>query len=110
METNFEIIKTRNLFLSVEQVSDEVILVDNTGNMHFTFRLTYANNGSTHINIIDEYHAQIIIETEPNAVTKLASPYQLGKYENNKDLFFNFVVQPRNADGTHSVTITFYTK
>lgn len=113
-ESVLEIIKTRNIFLKEGQTSDEIVLVDNLGegNMYFTFCLKYISNGNegnTHFNIIDEHHADIIIETRPNAVTKLNSPYKLGTYEKNKDLLINFVVQPCDADKTHSVTITFYT-
>lgn len=109
-KTNYEIIKTRNLILTEGQVSDEVVLADSTGDMHFTFCLKYVpNEGNTHVDITDAYHATITIETRPNAVTKLQSPYHLGTYENKKNLFFNFVVQQQNADATHNVIITFYT-
>ena len=109
-----EIIKTRNIFLKEEEVSDEIVLVDNIGegNMYFTFCLKYIPNesiGKSHFNIKDAYHAEIIIETKPNAITKLGSPYKLGTYAKDKDLLINFVVQPCDANNTHSVTITFYT-
>lgn len=114
MKTNhsqyLEIIETRNLFLIEGQKSESVVLTDSTGNMYFTFYLkNVKGNGTTTISIEDKYHASIIIETNTHAIVTLPEPYLIGNYEGQKDLLFNFVIQPCNADNTHNVTITFYT-
>lgn len=109
-----EIIKTRNIFLKEGQISDEIVLEDTKGdgNMYFTFCLKYVSgerNGSTHFNIRDAHHADIVIEIKPTAITTLEKPFKLGTYAKNKDLSVNFIVQPRDANNNHNITITFYT-
>ena len=108
-----EIVKTRNIFLKEGQVSDEIVLVDSIGegDMYFTFCLKYIPEeieGRTYFNVKDEFHVDVVIETKPNAHTRLESPYLLGTYAKDKDLLVNIVVKPREADDTHDVTILFY--
>lgn len=114
MDINFlEIIKTRTIFLKEGEPSSEIVLEDNKGegNMYFTIILKYVESEQlkTHLTIDDAFHAIISIETTPNSLTSLLEPEKVGTYANDKDLFINFRVQPRNADDAHSVTITFYT-
>lgn len=113
-ERNLEIVNTRSLFLKEGVFSDEIMLADadGDGNMYFRFRLKYISgdaSGETSFDIKDAFHADVTIETAPNAATKLPRPYYLGTYGKDKDLLLNFYVQPRGAEGLHSVTVTFYT-
>lgn len=107
---NLEIVKTRTLFLKEHEDSNEIILTGDGEDMFFTVCLHYILSGvqgHTHIEIKDTHHAKFTIETTPSSITKLTSPYRIGVYK-EKSLYFDFVVQPKEVDGTHHVTLTFY--
>lgn len=110
---NIEIIKTRNIFLKEGVVSDDIVLVDEVGgNMYFTFELKYVpdlNEAQTRVRISDDFHAKVVIETQPFATTSLPEPFNIGSYGNGKDFLIDFKIFPVMQDGTHSATITFYT-
>lgn len=115
-EQDLEIIKSRSLFLKNGERSSEVVLVDpDGGDMFFTFELRYAedkNKGKTRLRAIDAHHAEFIIDTLPEAITKPADFIEIGTYGVlNKPLYLGFVVQPQIAQsGEHNVIITFYTR
>lgn len=115
-EQDLEIIKSRPLFLKNGERSSEVVLVDpDGGDMFFTFELRYAedkNKGKTRLRAIDAHHAEFIIDTLPEAITKPADFIEIGTYGVlNKPLYMGFVVQPQIAQsGEHNVIITFYTR
>lgn len=81
--------------------------------MYFTFELRYTDDktsGKTRINVIDSHHAQLIIDTLPNAVTKPDRFIELGTFgPGNRPLYIGFVVQP-HIGNEHNVLITFYTR
>lgn len=109
---SLEIVKTRTLFLKENELSNEIVLTGDIEDMYFTVSLHYIANavkGHTHIEIMDAYHANFSIETTPSSITKLVSPHKIGVYK-NRNLYFDFVVQPQEADKTHNVTLTFYTE
>lgn len=111
-EQRLKIVKTRNIFLKEGEISDKIVLVDNIGgDMYFTFCLKYIpdeEKGRTHFNIKDPFHVDVVVETKPNAHTKLENPYLLGTYEKDKDLLINIFVKPREANDAHDVTVVFY--
>ena len=113
---NFEIIKTRNLYLENDKPSDEIVLADQDGDgdMYFTFSLKYVDRNEqlkTHFSTKDDHHADFVIETKPNTVTMLNQPISIGNYgKDKKELFVNFVVKPCDASKLHNVTITFSIK
>lgn len=111
-EQNLELITTRNLFLKEGIQSSEILLKDTDGDMYFRMTLKYVGDeedGRTQFEIIDPHHAAFIVETRPNAITRLASPYEIGTYQTDKTLYFDFTVQPRMESGEHEVTVSFYT-
>lgn len=112
MKDELEIIKTRTIFLKAGEFSEDIVLVDKDGDgdIYFTFGLKYvlSEKSDTHFDIKDAHHAVIEIETKPNAITRLETPYKLGTYGKDRELLINFIVQPKNADDTHNITITFY--
>ena len=109
------VIKSRTLVLKNGEKSSEVMLADfDGGNMYFTFELRYVENeeaGKTRFSPIDAHHANFLIDTLPNAITKPNSIIEIGTYgKNNTRLFVGYVVQPQIANsGEHNVVITFYT-
>ena len=115
-EQDLEIIKSRPLFLKNGERSSEVILADpEGGNMFFTFELRYAQNkdtGKTRFRVLDSHHAEFVIDTLPEAITKPADFIEIGTYGAlNKPLYLGFVVLPQIAQrGEHNVIITFYTR
>lgn len=112
-EQNLEIIKDRTLVLKQGETSNELKLVDPHGDdMFLTFELKYISGegaGFTRIKAPDSQHANIIIETRPNAVTEPEDYIELGTYSDGTPLYIGFVVQPQIAQsGLHNVIITFY--
>lgn len=110
-----ELIKDRQLFLRNGERSSEVVLVDTDGDgdMYFAFQLKYvedAKKSQTHIRVIDNHHAALLIETAPETVTKPIAPIKIGKYgADKKDLYISFVIEPRmTTNGEHHVNISFY--
>ena len=114
-EHKLELIKTRTLFLQEGTLSGDVVLVDAVdGDMYFRFLLKYISddtNGSTTVYVIDEFHADITIETKPRSLTKLDSPLEIGTYQKTRTLYLDVTVEPRFEDGgkTHRVTVSFFT-
>ena len=112
---DLDVIKSRTLFMKSGVHSGEVLLVDpGNENMYFTFRLRYTSEGepgSTQFTARDAQHADVIIDTRPNAITEPSQPIWIGTYGNDKkDLYLGFVVQPQiGTTGLHSVIVTFYT-
>lgn len=108
-----ELIKTRDIFLKAGEESGEVVLVgDEDGDMFFSFLLEYVEDGKptqTRLDVTDEFHGKMTIETRPFALTVLTSPMEIGTYK-KKALFVDVRVQPCNAIGEHNLTISFYTK
>jgi|GEM_PF-1832883 len=115
-EKDLEIIKSRPLFLKNGERSGEVVLVDpDGGDMFFTFELHYAedkNEGKTRFRALDAHHAEFVIDTLPDAITKPEDFIEIGTYgASSKPLYMGFVVQPQIAQsGEHNVIITFYTR
>lgn len=109
---DLEVIKTRTFFLRAEEWSEKILLADPTGDMHFTFKLHYANKtNETTFNVLNPHLAEFVIDTTPNGITKPLHPIAIGTYgENDKPLFISFVVQPQIIQsGEHQVLVTFYT-
>lgn len=112
---DLDVIKSRTLVLKKNIPSAEVILVDPfEGDMYFTFEIRYAEQGekaSTTFTSRDAFHADVVIDTRPNAITEPDKPIRIGNYgKDHKPLFLGFVVQPQIADsGQHNVIVTFYT-
>lgn len=112
-EQNLEIIKDGTLVLKQGEVSNELKLVDPQGDdMFLTFELKYISREETaftRIKTTDPQHANIIIETRPNAVTEPSEYIELGTYSDGAPLYIGFVVQPQIAQsGLHNVIVTFY--
>lgn len=113
---DFEKIKDYHLNLKIGEKSPELVLED-PGNetMYFTFELRYVDNitlGKTSLSATDSFHAEFIIETTPNAITKPNEYIEIGTYgSDEKNLFIDFTVQPEISNTReHEITITFYTK
>lgn len=112
---DLDIIKSRTLVLKKNIPSGEVILTDvSGGDMYFTFVLRYIGQdekAQTHFKSIDDFHADVEIETRPNAITEPDEPIIIGTYgPDDKPLYLGFVVQPQIANsGQHNVIVTFYT-
>ncbi|MDE6096316.1 MAG: hypothetical protein K2G52_09010 [Muribaculaceae bacterium] len=112
---DLDVIKSRTLFMKQGLHSGEVLLVDpDGGDMYFTFELRYTaegSAGSTRFSSRDSHHADVIIDTRPNAITEPSEPIRIGTYgADNKPLYLGFVVQPQIGDtGLHNVIVTFYT-
>ena len=91
------------------------MLVDpSEGDMYFTFELRYSDSkdpSETRFISRDRFHADVIIDTRPNAITEPIEPIRIGTYgPKKKPLYLGFVVQPQMAQtGQHTVIITFYT-
>ena len=115
-EQDLEIIKSRTLFLKEGDKSSEIILVDPcNGDMYFTFELKYIEDivsAKTKLSIKDEHHAELVIDTTPNGITKPENVIELGTYgAENRPLYIGFVIQPQIANSSeHNVIITFYTR
>lgn len=112
---NLDVIKSRTLFLKKNVPSSEVVLVDpSEGDMYFTFELRYIAQGEkaeTRFTSRDAFHADVVIDTRPNAITEPDEPIRIGEYgPERKPLYLGFVVQPQLAQsGQHNVIVTFYT-
>ena len=113
--SDLDVIKSRTLFLRKNEPSGEVILVDPAeGDMYFTFELRYIDpdqKAQTRFTSRDAFHADVVIETRPNAITEPDEPIRFGNYgPDHKPLYLGFVVQPQIAQsGQHNVIVTFYT-
>lgn len=113
-EQDLEVIKSRTLVLKCNERSSDIVLVDPTGgDMYFTFELKYVTeecNGTTQLTATDPYHADVVIDTRPNAITKPNGFIHLGTYGYGRPLYLGFVVQPQiGQSGEHNVIVTFYT-
>lgn len=112
---DLDVIKSRTLFLKKNIPSSEVVLVDPyEGDMYFTFELRYISHGEkaeTRFISRDTHHADVVIDTRPNAITEPDVPIEIGSYgPEHKTLYLGFVVQPQIANsGQHNVIVTFYT-
>ncbi len=111
-QSSLELIKSRSVLLKEGQQSSEIVLKgDEEGDMFFSFLLKYVHVGSdgqTILKIIDDFHAELTIETQPSAFTRLNEPIEIGTYQ-SKTLYLGIAVNPCNTLNEHEVTITFYT-
>ena len=111
---DLDVIKSRTLVLRKNESSAEVVLVDPAGgDMYFTFELRYVAQGEpseTRFTSRDAFHANVVIDTRPNAITEPDAPIRIGNYGPlHKELYLGFVVQPQIANsGQHNVIVTFY--
>lgn len=111
-KTELEIIKDGTLVLRQGEKSNEVKIDDPNGeNMYLSFELRYINDdehGHTRVNAIDAQHANLVIDTKPNAIVEPTENIKLGTYNDGTPLYLYFVVQPQiGQSGQHNVVITF---
>lgn len=113
---DFEKLKDYHLSLKIGEKSPELVLED-LGNetMYFTFELRYIDNialGKTTLSSVDDTHAELIIETTSNAITKPEKYIEIGTYgSDERPLYIDFIVQPQISETKeHDITIIFYIK
>ncbi len=107
-----EIVKDATLVLRQGEKSNEFIIDDPSGeNMYLTFELRYIKDneqGITQIKATDTQHANLIIDTKPNAIVEPMEYIKLGTYDDGTPLYLRFVVQPQIAQsGQHNVIVMF---
>ena len=96
-------------------MSGDVVLVDEIGgNMYFKLKLNYVLDGrpsNTHFNVLDNFHAEMTMETTKKSFTKFEEPLEIGTYQDKK-LYIDVAVEPclDDTNNTHRVTISFYTE
>lgn len=113
-ERDLELIRSNTFFLNAGQLSSEIKLDgDKEGDMFFAILIKYVpagTEGTTLLTVIDDYHAQLTIETQPTALTTLKEPIEIGTYQ-SKTLYLEVVVEPCIAsEQPHRVAVNFYTK
>ncbi len=113
-EQELELISTNTLLLKLEEQSSVVVLVDDIeGNAYFTFKVVKAESGNKArtwwINV-DEFHADVIIEIQPDSVTRFPNPIDIGTYHKDRRLYMGVVVQPAAPEeDLYNVIVSFYT-
>lgn len=107
-DQTLELIKTRNIFLGVNERSSEIVLSgSNDGDMYFTFIVKYVNTQSrTILTVIDDFHGDVTIETSPASITGLPHPLEVGTYQ-DYPLFLSYIMKPA-TNGLHEIVISFY--
>lgn len=111
---DLDILKTREVAITIDEWSNEVILNDGDENMYFRFRLNLVSEESKaiiSIEVKDDYHADVNISTLPNSIAKSTEPLEIGTYgSDNKKLYLGFSVTPPIVIGEtdYVIKMTFY--
>ena len=113
-EQGLELISTNTLSLKLEEQSSVVVVTDDIeGNAYFTFKVEKVESGKkarTLWNAVDEFHADVIIEIQPDSVTRFPNPIDIGTYHKDRRLYMGVVVQPAAPEeDLYNVIVSFYT-
>lgn len=113
-ENSLELLRTFNLNIVEGHSAPTICLEDNIGgDMYFAINLASVsddNKPGVYYRFDDDYHASIKIVVESNMYSTLPNPVRIGTYKKSKDLLFNALTKPLDANNSHEVVLSFYIK